>query len=113
VNAAGVTTLDLACAPTEVNGCAGTVYLDPVAKRRKARAARRGRFGRSRFNVVAGGRARVRMSLSASARRKLGLPSARKKARMARRGRKVKARVTVQQRGKPPVKSRVTLRPPR
>jgi hypothetical protein len=32
---------------------------------------------------------------------------------MARRGRRVKARVTVQQRGKAPVKSRVTLRPPR
>jgi hypothetical protein len=110
VSRTGVATFDLSCAAFEVGGCAGTVYLDPAPRARKAVAARRGRFGRSRFNVAAGGKARLRMSLSSSARRKLGLATGRRKARMARRGRRVKAQVTVQQRGKRPTKSRVTLR---
>jgi hypothetical protein len=109
VGPSGVATFELACAAFEVGGCSGTMFLDPAAKARKALAARRGRFGRSRFSVPAGSTARVRMSLSASARRKLGLPTGRK-ARMARRGRKVKSQVTVKQRGKPPVRSKVTLR---
>lgn len=112
VSAAGIATFELACAATELAGCAGTVYLDPAgrAKKRKVRAlaARRGRYGRSRFQVAAGRRARLRMSLSATARRKLGLSG--RGARAARRGRRVKAKVTVKQRGRKPVKSRVTLR---
>ena len=112
VDASGVATFDLACAPWETAGCAGTVYLDPVGRRKKGRAralaARRGRYGRSRFNVAAGRKARLRMSLSTAARRKLGLSA--RKARAARRGRRVKAKVTIKQRGRKPVKSRVKLR---
>jgi hypothetical protein len=115
VDASGVATFDLACAATEVAGCEGVVYLDPAprAKKRKRRAvaARRGRYGRSRFDVAAGSKVRLRLSLSPAARRKLGLKPG-KRARMARRGRRVKAQVTVQQRGKRPVRSGVTLRRP-
>lgn len=112
VSSAGVATFDLACAAWETAGCAGTVYLDPVGRRRKgaprALAARRGRYGRSRFDVAAGRKTRLRMSLSAAARRKLGLSAG--KARAARRGRRVTAKVTVKQRGRKPVKSRVKLK---
>ena len=114
VGPAGVATFDLTCAAFEVGGCVGTVYLDPAPRATKKRApravaARRGRYGRSRFDVAAGGKARLRMSLSSAARRKLGLSSGRK-ARAARRGRRTKAQVTVQQRGKKPVRTKVTLR---
>ena len=113
VGAAGVATFDLSCAAFEVGGCAGTVYLDPLPRKKtgapRAVAARRGRYGRGKFTAAAGTKVRIRMSLSASARRRLGLPAGRK-ARMARRGRRVKAQVTVQQRGKAPVKSKVKLK---
>jgi hypothetical protein len=101
------------CAPTEPGGCAGVVYLDPEprGKRRKPRAlaARRGRYGRSKFEAAAGAKVRVRMSLTPAARKALGLPRGRK-ARAARRGRRVKAVVTVTQPGKKPAKSKVTLK---
>jgi hypothetical protein len=109
----GVASFELSCAASEAGGCAGSIYLDPVPRARKgkprAQAARRGRYGRSRFAIAAGGKARVRMSLSAAARKRLGLATGRK-ARAARRGRRVKAQVTVQQRGKKPVKSKVKLK---
>lgn len=114
VGAAGVAAFDLACAPTEAAGCQGTVFIDPAPRGRagkpRALAARRGRYGRSRFDVPAGGRTRLDVKLSASARRALGLPTGRK-ARMARRGRPVKAVVTVAPKGKKPTKSKVKLKP--
>ena len=113
VGANGVATFELACAPTEPAGCAGMLYLDPAPRRAKrgprALAARRGRYGRSRFEVASGGTTRLRMSLSASARRALGLPRGRR-AQAARRGRRVPAVVTVAQPGKKPVRSKVTLK---
>ncbi len=114
VGAAGVAGFDLACAPTEAAGCQGTVFIDPEPRTRsgkpRALAARRGRYGRSGFNVAAGKRTRLNVKLSASARRALGLPTGRK-ARMARRGRPVKAVVTVAPKGKKPTKSKVKLKP--
>ncbi|HEV3001248.1 MAG TPA: hypothetical protein VGW75_10965 [Solirubrobacteraceae bacterium] len=113
VGPAGVVRLDLACSPTEAAGCTGTVYLDPAPRRRTGRpralASRRGRFGRSGFDVAAGKRTRLSLRLSASGRRALGLPG-RRRARMARRGRRVSAVVTVAQKGRKPAKSRVTLK---
>jgi hypothetical protein len=111
----GTAELAVSCAAFEAGGCTGTVYLDPAPRAARkgaprAVAARRGRYGRGRFDVAAGKKARLRMSLSSAARRRLGLSSARKKARAARRGRRVKAQVTVVQRGKKPVKSNVTLK---
>ena len=112
VGASGIATFELMCAPTEPSGCAGMVYLDPAprAKRKpRALAARRGRYGRSKFEVASGGKARIRMSLTNAARRALGL-GRRPKAQMARRGRRVKAVVTVTQTGKKPAKSNVTVK---
>jgi hypothetical protein len=113
VGSAGVVRFDLACAPTEVAGCKGVVYLDPAPRHRAGRpqamASRRGRYGRSNFAATAGGRATVKLRLTASARRALGLPTGRK-ARMARRGRPVKVVVTVSQGGKKPVKSNTKLK---
>jgi hypothetical protein len=111
----GVATFELACAAFEAAGCAGVMDLDPVPRARRkgtprAVAARRGRYGRSRFDVAAGAKGRVRMKLSRAARRRLGLSSGRK-ARAARRGRRVRAVVTVKQRGRAPARTRVKLRP--
>ena len=109
----GIATFDISCAAFEAGGCTGAMYLDPLPRAKKgaprAVAARRGRYGRGRFTAAAGTKARVRVSLSAGARRRLGLNSGRR-ARAARRGRRVKAKVTIQQRGKKPVKSKVTLK---
>ncbi|HEX8122962.1 MAG TPA: hypothetical protein VF549_17060 [Solirubrobacteraceae bacterium] len=109
VGAAGVATFDVACAPSEARGCKGTLFLDPPRPKPRAYAAVRGRYGRSRFAVAPGEQGKVRLRLTASARRALGLPPA-AKARAARRGRRVKAIVTVQPRGKKPVKQSVTLK---
>lgn len=113
VGPAGVVKLDVACSPAEPAGCTGVVYLDPAPRARKGRphalASRRGRFGRSGFNVAAGKRTRLNLRLNASGRRALGLRNGRK-ARMARRGRRVAAVVTVAPKGGRPVKSRVTLK---
>ena len=110
----GAAPLTLGCAATEVNGCSGNVFLDPAlaasksAKRGKgskgnrkvrALAARRGRFGRSPFQIAAGKKKNLKVQLTTEARRKLGLPTG-KRAKAARRGRRVKAVVTVVQRGK-------------
>jgi hypothetical protein len=107
----GTAPLEITCPVTEVAGCRGTVYLDPApaakkarrgkkgkGKNVKARMARRGRFGRSPFQIAAGKKGKVKVKLSASARAKLGLPKPRK-ARAARRGRRVRAVVTVVQKG--------------
>lgn len=113
VGAAGVASLELACAPTEAAGCEGSVFLDPAPRAKgkpRAIAARRGRFGRTRFAVAAGTSSRVRVRLTSSARRALGLPRGRK-ASAARRGRRVKAVVTVAQKGKAPTKTKVKLKP--
>ena len=128
----GLAPLELGCAATEVAGCSGDVFLDPAPAVRpgkgpkggapkgakgprgrgrgpKARAARRGRFGKSPFQIAAGRRQNLKVRLSAEARAKLGLPRGRT-ARAARRGRRVKAVVTVVQRGKAPSRSIVELR---
>ena len=123
--AEGAVPLELGCAETEVAGCRGDVFLDPAPqgkafglskskggkqKKIKARMARRGRFGRSPFVIAAGQKAKVKIKLSAEARRALGLAApkrakkaskggAKVKARAARRGRRVKAKVTVVQKG--------------
>lgn len=113
VGSDGIATFDISCAAFEAGGCVGTLYLDPLPRARegapRAVAARRGRYGRGKFTAAAGAKARVRVSLSRSARRRLGLSSGRR-ARAARRGRRVKGQVTVSQRGKKPVKSKVTLK---
>jgi hypothetical protein len=113
IGANGIATFAVACAPTETGGCDGVAYLDPAPRGRRGKpralAARRGRYGRSRFSVAAGRTGTVRLPLSASARRAIGLPNGRR-ARMARRGRRVKAVVTVAPRGRKPVKSDVTIK---
>jgi hypothetical protein len=60
----------------------------------RARAARRGRFGRRVFVVPSGREARVPVRLSRAVLRRLGAPG-RGTARSARRGRSVKAQVTI------------------
>jgi hypothetical protein len=116
----GTAPITLGCAETEVAGCVGDVFLDPApaAKATKkgkgkhkvrALAARRGRFGRSPFQIAAGKKKNLKVSLSTEARRQLGLPTG-KRARAARRGRRVKAVVTVVQRGKTAQRSVVELR---
>ena len=123
VGADGVARLELGCPAEEAAGCSGHVFLDPAPTRtrtgkaakggRKAKvralAARRGRFGRSPFQIAAGKRRSVSVRLSPLARKRLGLPSA-KKARAARRGRRIRATVTVVQRGKAATRSVVELR---
>ena len=128
----------LGCAATEVTGCVGDVFLDPAsaslvkngvgngkgkgaeqraegkdkkAKKAKVRAlaSRRGRFGKSPFQIAAGKSKNLQVRLSPVARRKLGLPTG-KRARAARRGRRVKAVVSVVQRGKKAQRSVVELR---
>jgi hypothetical protein len=100
-------------------GCAGVVYVDPAPAVRgrgrgrgrvRAHMARRGRFGRSPFTVGAGQTAQVRVRLSTSARRALGMPGRRGRARSARRGRNVRAQVTLVVRGRRPQRANVTLR---
>lgn len=122
----GVAPLVLSCAATEVAGCAGDVFLDPApqgkakghakakanGKKAKVRAvlARRGRFGRSPFQIAAGKKQSVSIKLTGMARSRLGLPRKATGARAARRGRRVKAKVTVNQKGKKPVAVVIELR---
>lgn len=112
VGAEGVATFELQCPATEADGaCDGSVFLDPAPRakgRPLALAARRGRYGRSRFDVPAGKTAKVKLKLTASARRALALPKP-GKARAARRGRRVKSVVTVAEKGKKPAKKKVKL----
>ena len=131
----GTAPIELSCAATEVAGCVGNLFLDPApqgkakghdkAKARgkakgrdkakgkvRAVAARRGRFGRSPFQIAAGKKQNLSVKLTPEARNRLGLPKAKKgkKARAARRGRRVKAKVTVVQKGKKPVAVVIELR---
>ena len=133
----GLAPIVLGCAATEVAGCVGDVFLDPApasllkngvgngkgkgaeqraegkgkGKKAKVRAlaSRRGRFGKSPFQISAGKSKNLQVRLTAEARRKLGLPTG-KRARAARRGRRVKAVVSVVQRGKKAQRSVVELR---
>lgn len=133
----GLAPILLGCAATEVAGCVGDVFLDPApasvvkngvgngkgkgaeqraegkGKEKKAKvralAARRGRFGKSPFQISAGKSKNLQVRLTTEARRKLGLPTG-KRARAARRGRRVKAVVSVVQRGKKAQRSVVELR---
>jgi hypothetical protein len=122
----GIAPIELSCAATEVAGCAGDVFLDPARQGKalghrkakgkarskakvRAQAARRGRFGRSPFQIAAGKKQSLSVKLTPEARNRLGLPKG-KKARAARRGRRVKAKVTVVQKGKKPVAMVIELR---
>jgi hypothetical protein len=117
VSGRGTVTLSVFCPATELRGCRGSLFFDPLPsprRRGKANASRRGRgrYGRGRYVVARGKSGKVKVRLSATARRALGLGRPRgRRASTARRGRgKLRVQVTTISRGRRPARSSITLR---